>query len=112
MIAAITQVEMIRKILRARHARGLQRQRIKGALAYPQWPGTGLQRGGVAVAFLALQMVVTLGLGDLLCSAYRPAVEVHQAPIWRGMGQDHAAAAPIAGIIQALAIQHDASLRG
>src|SRR5215471_12800705 len=40
-------------------------------------------------------MVMALGLRDLLCRARRPAVEVHQAPVRRGMGKDHTPAAPV-----------------
>jgi len=39
----------------ARHARGQQRQRIKGALAHPQRASTCRQRGGVKIAFRAGQ---------------------------------------------------------
>src|SRR6266508_2149525 len=80
------------------HARATcskQRQCIKGTFAHPQWAGIHLQRGGVQVAFLTRQMIVTLRLRDLRCSADRPAVEIHQAPVRCGMRKHHAAPAPI-----------------
>ena len=75
--------------------RGQQRQRIKGAFAHPQRPGTCLQRSGVEVAFHAREMIVALRFGDLLCGPYRPAIEVHEAAIWRRMRKDHTATPPI-----------------
>jgi hypothetical protein len=40
---------------------------------------------------------MALDLGHLFSSADRPAVEVHEATIGRGMRKDHAAPAPVAG---------------
>jgi hypothetical protein len=77
-----------------------QRQRIKGAFAHPQRSGTCLQRGGVEVAFLPWQMVMALGLGHLCSRADRPAVEVHKATLGRGMRNDHATTAPVAGFMR------------
>src|SRR5207249_694250 len=74
-----------------------QRQRIKDALAHPQWSSTCLQRGGVEIPLHARKMIVPLRLGYLLCSADRTAIEVHQAPVRYGVGKDHTAAAPVAG---------------
>src|SRR5712692_6526141 len=45
-------------------------------------------------------MVMPLRFRDLLCSAYRTAIEVHQASIRCGMGKDHATAAPVAGRVR------------
>jgi hypothetical protein len=53
-----------------RHAYRKQRQRIKGAFADPQRPGACLQRRGVEVTLRARQMVVALGLRDLLRRAH------------------------------------------
>ena len=79
------------------HACSEQRQRIKDALAHPQWSRTCLQRGGVEIPLHARKMIVPLRLGHLLCSADRTPIEVHQAPLRRGVGKDHAAAAPVTG---------------
>ena len=84
----------------ARDACSEQRQRIKGTFAYPQRPGAGLQRGGVEVALGARQMIVVLRLRNLLCSAHRTPIQVHEATIWRRMRKDHAAAAPVAGWVR------------
>jgi hypothetical protein len=43
---------------------------------------------------------VPLRLRDLLCSAYRTTIEVHQAPVRCGVGKDHTAAAPVAGRVR------------
>ncbi len=83
-----------------------QRQRIKGPLAHPQRPGTGLPREGVEVALDARQMIVAFSFWYLLSSAYRPPVEVHHASVRRGMRKDHAAAAPIAGCVRPGARRH------
>jgi len=71
-----------------------QRQCIKGPLAHPQPAVTCLQSGGVKVALLAWQMIVALGLGHLLCSTNRAAVEVHKVPVRRGMRKHDTATAP------------------
>ena len=78
-----------------RHARSEPRQRITGALAHPQRAGAGPQRGGVQGGFLARQMVMALGLGDLLYRPHGAAVQIHQAALRCGMRNDHAAAAPL-----------------
>jgi hypothetical protein len=61
-----------------------------------------LERSGVEVALGAWQMIVALLLGHLLCSAHRPAIEVHQAAVWRRVGKNHTAAAPIARRVRPL----------
>src|SRR5947208_9896807 len=50
------------------HAGSEQRQRIKGALADPQWTRASLQRGGVKVTLGTREMVMALGLRHLLGS--------------------------------------------
>jgi hypothetical protein len=82
---------------RALHTRCEQRQRIERPLADPQRTRASRQRGGVEVTLGARQMVMALGLRDLLRRSHRTAVEVHQAPIRGGMGKDHTPAAPVAG---------------
>jgi len=52
------------------------------------------------VAFLTGQVVMALRLGHLRCSADRPAIEVHQAPVRRGMRKNHAAPMPVAGWVR------------
>jgi hypothetical protein len=81
----------------ARYASREQRQRIKRPFAYPQRSGVSLQRHRIEVAFHARQMVVACGLRDLRMRPHCRAVQVHQAPVRRGMGKDHAAPAPVAG---------------
>src|SRR4029453_16441857 len=54
-------------------------------LTHPQRPDTCLQRGGVEVTLRAREMIVALGLRDLLSRSHRTAVEVHQAPVRRGV---------------------------
>src|SRR5262249_48896563 len=49
------------------------------------------------VAFHPWQMIVALGFGYLLRRANRTPIQVHEATVRRGMGKDHAAAAPVAG---------------
>src|SRR5262245_17307730 len=59
----------------AGHPSSEQRQGIKGALAYPQWPGTCLQRGGIEIPLDAREMIMALRLGDLLSRSHRTAIE-------------------------------------
>ncbi len=57
---------------------------------------------------------MALGFGHLLCGTHRAAVEIHQAPVRRGMRKDHAAAAPVTGRMRPTArrrIAHAALLR-
>jgi hypothetical protein len=75
---------------------GPPRQRIESALAHPQRASVSLQRAPVEVALGAGEVIVALGFGDLLCSADRAAVEVHQVLVRRRVRKDHAAAAPVA----------------
>jgi hypothetical protein len=42
-------------------------------------------------------VIVPLGFGHLLCRTDGAAVEIHHVPVWRGVGKDHAATAPIVG---------------
>ena len=43
---------------------------------------------------------MSLCCGHLLRSANSTPIQVHEAPVRRGMGKDHAAAAPIAGCVR------------
>jgi hypothetical protein len=80
--------------------RSQERQRIERAFADPQWPGAGLQCGGVEVPLGTREMVMAFGLGDLLSRAHCAAVQIYQAPLRRGVGKDHATAAPVAGCMR------------
>src|SRR4029434_10164066 len=42
-------------------------------------------------------MVMPLRLGHLRFRTHGTAIEIHEAPVWRGVGKNHAAPAPVAG---------------
>ena len=77
------------------HARGQQRQGIKGALTDPERTRARLQRGGVEIPLGTRKVIMPLPFRDLLFGPHGTTVEIHQAPLWRRVRKDHTTTPPI-----------------